>query len=319
MASPLWEGVAGLSLLAGDRGCPAPYAPWARRARQALDRHPGADARALFSRLPRRLPSFLLPPPSSAHDITGELETLCAVPEEAVLAELHSRFPNGVPEALLSFARSPASALTRYAELMFDYWTLALAPHWPAMRSAVEEEVLAHARILATEGAERMLGHLAPRLPLAPGPVSSAPHPGSGEPLLVVVPLLLAHESGLTARSADGSTLAVAYQARGIAVLMDGPDGAGSRRVDGAPPADRLALLVGRGRAAVLRALVTPGSTTSIAAVLGLAASTVSEHLAALTSAGLVQRHRVGRRVMYELDRFGLELLDWMEGGRSAA
>jgi DNA-binding transcriptional ArsR family regulator len=60
----------------------------------------------------------------------------------------------------------------------------------------------------------------------------------------------------------------------------------------------------------VLRALTTPSTTTGLAAGLGLAMSTVSEHLAGLQAAGVVHRRRAGRRVLYGLEPAGLALVN---------
>jgi DNA-binding transcriptional ArsR family regulator len=64
---------------------------------------------------------------------------------------------------------------------------------------------------------------------------------------------------------------------------------------------DRLdLLLLGHGRATVLRALGRPATTTELARRLSYAPSTVSAHLDVLARAGLVDRHRVRRSVFYE-------------------
>ncbi|MCI4062211.1 transcriptional regulator [Micromonospora sp. R77] len=59
----------------------------------------------------------------------------------------------------------------------------------------------------------------------------------------------------------------------------------------------------------MLRALTRPATTAGLAATLGLAPSTVSEHLTALATAGVVHRRRVGRRVLYGLEPAGLALV----------
>jgi DNA-binding transcriptional ArsR family regulator len=82
-----------------------------------------------------------------------------------------------------------------------------------------------------------------------------------------------------------------------------------ARDVDDVRPRDRLTTLLGRGRAKVLRALASPTTTTGLASSIGLAPSTVSQHLAVLSSAGLVRRHRVGPLVLYELEDSGVTLL----------
>ena len=67
----------------------------------------------------------------------------------------------------------------------------------------------------------------------------------------------------------------------------------------------RLELLLGHGRAAVLRALDRPATTTELARRLSYAPSTVSAHLDVLARAGLVERHRVRRSVFYGLNETG--------------
>jgi DNA-binding transcriptional ArsR family regulator len=106
---------------------------------------------------------------------------------------------------------------------------------------------------------------------------------------------------------------AMSYQARGAAVLdeqvVDGP----SERL-GRSGRDRLAILLGKGRATVMRALVVPTTTTAVSTAVGLAPSTVSQHLAALSAAGVVRRTRNGFRVLYELDHGGFALLRHVDG-----
>ncbi len=70
-----------------------------------------------------------------------------------------------------------------------------------------------------------------------------------------------------------------------------------------------LELLLGHGRAAVLRALGRPATTTELAARLHYAPSTVSAHLDVLSRAGLVERHRVRRSVFYGLNATGSSLV----------
>jgi DNA-binding transcriptional ArsR family regulator len=62
---------------------------------------------------------------------------------------------------------------------------------------------------------------------------------------------------------------------------------------------EALGQLLGSRRAAVLSALTSPVSTTELARSLGLSAASVSQHLAVLRDAGLVNGHRVGRVVLY--------------------
>jgi len=47
-----------------------------------------------------------------------------------------------------------------------------------------------------------------------------------------------------------------------------------------------------------------------VAASLGMAKSTVSQHLTVLSASGLVWKQRLGGRVLYQLDRGGVALLE---------
>jgi DNA-binding transcriptional ArsR family regulator len=90
------------------------------------------------------------------------------------------------------------------------------------------------------------------------------------------------------------------YPARGVGTLWE----------PGHPrPPRALAALLGRSRAAVLRALDQPRSTTDLARRLGLTAGGVSQQLTVLRDAGLVHGHRVGRVVLYLRTSAGDDLL----------
>jgi DNA-binding transcriptional ArsR family regulator len=134
---------------------------------------------------------------------------------------------------------------------------------------------------------------------------------GTAERRLQHVPMLFA-DRRVSASTDHPSWLRLTYQCRGAAVLEPGPEPAGSGD-------DRLGVLVGPRRAQVLRALTVPATTSSLAAALGLPASTVSEQLTALHTAGVLHRRRAGRRVFYGLEPAGHTLLSMfdVEPGRS--
>ncbi len=72
---------------------------------------------------------------------------------------------------------------------------------------------------------------------------------------------------------------------------------------------DPLAILLGARRAGILRYLQRPATTTMLSAALGIAPSTMSEHLRALLATGAVRRVRRRNEVFYELDRKGFILM----------
>jgi DNA-binding transcriptional ArsR family regulator len=95
------------------------------------------------------------------------------------------------------------------------------------------------------------------------------------------------------------------YPARGVGALL------GGRTTVSAP----LARLLGRTRALILTELAEPASTATLAARHGLAPSTVSAHLVALSDAGLTVRRRHGHEVHYRLTPLGRALTEGLMPG----
>ncbi|MGC4750251.1 ArsR family transcriptional regulator [Micromonospora sp. DT201] len=309
--SPLWEVMTSLYVLQRNQGeAPWPYTGWARHARRVLDEVP-ATAPARLLAIGSRAPDFLSPVPTSAAPTLAEqLAELRATPAE-VIAEQIPRYhhPDDVPGWLSPFVTDRQAALDRLADGIEAYWDAAIAPWWPAMRAALDEEVLHRARALAAHGPDALLADLHERVrwdkPVLTLVKPLEQHFEAVGQRLLLIPLIFSR--GALACSTDHPEIvAVSYQARGAALLAEGTP---APAIGTGPTTDRLAVLVGRGRAQVLRALTRPASTAGLAATLGLAPSTVSEQLSALLSAGVVHRRRVGRRVLYGLEPAGLALV----------
>ncbi|MDG4756490.1 ArsR family transcriptional regulator [Micromonospora sp. WMMD710] len=309
--SPLWEVLTSLFVLRRPpKEVPWPYTAWARHARRVLDEVPAAaPARLLTVGLPA--PDFLSPiPTSAAPTLAEQLAELRATPAE-VIAEQIPRYydPDDLPEWLGPFVTDRRAALDRLADGIEAYWEAAIAPWWPAMRAALDEEVLHRARALAADGPDALLADLHERVRWDK-PVLTLVKPSEQQFVavdqrLLLVPLIFS-QGALVCATDHPEIIAVSYQARGAVVLAEGGPTSAPRT---APATDRLAVLVGRGRAQVLRALVRPATTAGLAATLGLAPSTVSEQLSALLAAGVVHRRRAGRRVLYGLEPAGLALV----------
>jgi DNA-binding transcriptional ArsR family regulator len=299
--SPLAEVFCSLSLLQRNPGeVPWPYAGWGRRARSLT------EPVSLYLSLPSVSPDFLCPPPLTAMpSIAEQLDQLRATPASTIEAEIAKHYPDGfVLPGLRPFLDDRQAALDRLADGVQAYWDAAIAPYWPAMRAALDEEVLLRARALAADGPDALLAQLHERIRWE-RPVLTLKKPleqafTAVNQRLLLVPLIFSR--GALMCSGDQPDLVmVTYQSRGAAVLAETP---------AAPPADdRLSVLLGRGRAAVLRALTVPATTTGLATTLGLAPSTISEHLAGLLAAGVVHRRRAGRRVLYGLEPAGTALV----------
>jgi DNA-binding transcriptional ArsR family regulator len=72
--------------------------------------------------------------------------------------------------------------------------------------------------------------------------------------------------------------------------------------------------LVGETRAAILRALDIPMTTTEMASRLGVTPGAVSQQLSVLRRAGVVDAHRSGRGVYSELTPLGQSLVGLLGG-----
>ncbi|MEU8263574.1 ArsR family transcriptional regulator [Micromonospora sp. NPDC048999] len=318
--SPLWEALTSLYLLKRHPAeVPWPYTGWARHARRVLAEVPEAAPARLLTAADLA-PDFLTPiPPSPAPTLAEELAALRATPAE-VIADQIPRYhhPDDLPDWLRPFVTDRQATLDRLADGIEAYWNAAIAPWWPAMRAALDEEVLHRARALAADGPDALLADLHERVrwerPVLTLVKSLEQSFQALNQRLLLIPLIFSR--GALACSTDHPEIvAVSYQARGAVVLAEG----GPSPTADVPGTDRLAILLGRGRAQVLRALARPATTAGLAATLGLAPSTVSEHLAALCAAGVVHRRRVGRRVLYGLEPAGLALVTLIGADPAAA
>lgn len=309
---PLWDAFCSLHLALPHRTPSWPYEPWVVRAREVLR----DDERTLPLRLlthgPHNFPDFALPRPSGATSVEADLDVVRATPAAAVRAGIRRHYA-GLEEHpyVQPYVKDPEAACAALADAYAAYWDGALERHWPMMRRLVEDEVLVRARTFATEGVDALFSGLESRGTWKPPVLELTKHIDAdyraGERRLLLVPLVFAEGCRLYSTD-DPEILTLSFQARGAAALRERPAEAGPESDD------RLGLLLGRGRAAVLRRLGGPLTTAGLADRLGLAPSTVSEHLSVLADAGVVTRHRVGRSVYYQLTDTGRALLALLAG-----
>jgi DNA-binding transcriptional ArsR family regulator len=302
--SPLWELVASLFLL--HRADPPPeHLAWVERTRRTVA---GMDLGPLDLRVPygHCCPDFMAPiPVDPLAGVEDEIERVRATDPDVIHADIAECWPDGPPPPWDRFAARPREMADRLADALHAYWQVALAGDWPRLRAVLEGEVLGRARSLALAGPAAVLEELHPRVRWR-APVLEL-HKGAGHPMdlrlegrpLVLIPLIY-EGSVLVGNPMSGDAIAIGYQARGASALWQNGDAA---------PDERLELLLGQGRSAVLRALARPATTTELAARLHYAPSTVSAHLDVLARAGLVERHRVRRRVYYGLNDTGTSLV----------
>jgi DNA-binding transcriptional ArsR family regulator len=201
-----------------------------------------------------------------------------------------------LPRAAARLVAEGGTGVRRLADALWDYWTVAVEPHWRSIRSVLDDDLTYRAARLTHGGIEALLSDLHPEISvsgrslLIDKPRHSCDHHLGGRGLVLIPAVFLWPNVIVGADTAYPPQLT--YAARGIGTLWGGD----SRE---AGDDDALAALLGRSRAAILSCLALPRSTSELAADLGQSAPSVSQHLAVLRRSGLVTSRRSGRRVLY--------------------
>lgn len=293
--SPMVETVSALIMLGGLKR-PAWLASW-------IDEHQGkvtklraadplVDALVTLLTTTGWLPDFFTRPPSGGMltSFADELAAVRTVGLEEARSDLTTAAGGRLPHAL-----DQSDLVERVADLLEEVWTSVLAPDWPRRRAVLERDVVQRAGLLAAYGWSRALDGLDPSVRWLGGgqlEVNRHDYPARvlADAQLLLVPCTL--DSGWLCIDPPRA-YAVVYPARGTAQTQE-------RAVPGG-----IGKLIGGNRAAVLRALESPASTSQLVTVLGLGLGTVGDHLAVLRDAGAVGRTRTGRSVLYHRTELG--------------
>ncbi|KQY55344.1 hypothetical protein ASD11_17530 [Aeromicrobium sp. Root495] len=287
VVSPFVQTIEALALLGrhGDEA-PPPHTRWARRTRSQVGARRWRQLVQVGAHLQDPpIPSSLAP-----------AEAVAATDLDSALAAV------GPAAAELELGRGD------FIDAVVTLHEVAIAPVWPELRRLLDAEAQRCQQVLAHGHGEELLHTLESRLRWA-SPVLSIP-------TAVSIPQGDFVASGLTVGPTAftrGAHLLTVDDRCG-ALLTFPARGAGSLPLCSTTPTggsrpDRLAILIGSGRATVLRTLVEPSTTTELSARLALAPSTVSQHLSSLAEAGVIAKGREGRRVLYQLTADGFELL----------
>jgi DNA-binding transcriptional ArsR family regulator len=309
--SPLFELVCSLWV----RQCRASqevYSPWLEDVRHRVDDL--AELPLLLALVPSTnyLPDFLTPPPNTPlPDLRSELASMMAARPGDVRRDLLRAHPAGLPEVLETIARHPQSGVQQIAEALLAYWDRALADDWPRLRDLLQSDIVHRGREFATGGASRLFGDLHPtvawrgdRLEIDKSWSLRLNLGGAG---LLLIPSAFAWPAIRTITDPPLRPTLI-YPARGVDTLWsDQPPAA---------PGDGLARLIGSHRAALLSLLNAPASTSELARRMEMTAGGVSQHLAVLRDAGLVNGTRSGRVVLYARTDLG-DALTRSNGARS--
>lgn len=305
--SPLWELENVLRLLFhGTRHVST--TAWVRAARPRFA--------ALRRRLPRLAvlgvltsgrrygPDFICPAPSGlAVDVPGQLAEVRSTPRAVVRDEvgllLRETTPPSADVAAL-LCRDDLAAIV--ADLLAECWEALVAPDWPLLRAVLERDVVHRAGSLTTHGWAGALADLHPRVRWHDGGIEidrflpDQRHELAGHGLMLIPSVFVWPRIAVSTGSA-GWPPYLAYPARGVGELLAPGDAASA--------GGGLAELLGRNRARVLVALETPSSTSQLVRSLGLTLGGAGGHLRVLRTAGLVDRSRQGRSVLYRRTPLG--------------
>lgn len=297
--SPMTETVAALKTL---RRAHSPWQHAWRRPHVAayhgmLARRPVVRAllAAAFGR--RWLADFLtLAPASATPTFAEELAAVAARTDEQIRADLRATRPGPLDDVL------SADGLAQEAVYLLDWvWTHTVRPEWPAREQRLRADVVARTSRLSADGWAGVFPDLAGTMQwLGDGRLRVDDYPAPPLPLdraeqLVFVP---AHCVRGWVVWDQPTRFGMVYPARGILAEA------------GLPAPDGLDRLIGPNRAAVLRRLDTPVSTSHLAALTGLSLGSVGDHLRVLLDSGVVTKRRSGREVLYWRTPLGAALTD---------
>jgi len=298
--SPTIELVASTAVLE-DPSRRALHLPWVERARANTAELDLSPIRALQTS-DTYSPDFIHPLPTSPLTrFEEQLTAMVATPPEQILAEIRvAHEDRAIPAVLRPFLSEPRCAVRGLAELMRRYWESAIAEDWERVRALLEHDILYRARQIADGGTRALFADLDESVRWDDGVLRidrecEGVQKFYGGRLtlddrgLLLIPSVFAWPKVLLVTAPPWQPTLI-YPARGIGMLWDSPR-------DVAPGA--LSRLLGRNRAAVLMALDCPRSTTELAGLLGVTSGGVSQQLAVLADAGLVNRRRVSRHVLY--------------------
>jgi DNA-binding transcriptional ArsR family regulator len=236
-------------------------------------------------RHPGWLADFLSTPPPTGATIEIEIEIVESTDEAVLRADLEHTAQRWLPASVRAERLAHAAA-----DLMRWVWTRTLANDWPRRERILRADIVARTNRLATSGwaaVVRDLGHDREwvgdgQLRINQYDLPTRHLPNGAQ--LYFIPVL--SNSGCVGWD-DPHSFAIYYPVAGRLA------GSGASRGGGLAP------LIGPNRAAVLKQLSTPTSTTHLASQHCLPIGAVGNHLRVLLRAGAVTRQRSGRSVLY--------------------
>lgn len=294
--SPLAEVAESLHMISSGRVEPL-HRGWFAAVRDELHR---VDMPLLHAVVPARpfIADFLFTGATdSGTTIEDQLKLVAEMPAGQLRREIEDVWQSEpVPAAALKVVDDPTGGPGRLAHTLWQYWSVAMEPHWRSMRAALDEDVAFRASELTQGGLGAMLAGLHSTVTVIGDVLHIDKRVSCQEDLagsgLVLVPSVFVWPRVIFAKSESDRPCSLTYAARGVGNVWSQ-----ERRL--ASHEDPLAALLGRSRAAIIDCLALPMSTSELALKLGQSPPSISQHLAVLRRSGLATSWRSGRRVLY--------------------
>jgi DNA-binding transcriptional ArsR family regulator len=222
----------------------------------------------------------------------------------AELQQIIAMSPSRVAEDLDIIGLSPpqpGDLPAAAAELLEWVWANTVLPHWHKRRKILEADIVARTTQLSQGGWAAALAGMRPGMRwlgegrLRINAYDNPPREISGSQLLFVP---VTPQTEWVSWDEPGR-YAVMYPCSGVLAAPDA-----------SPAPETLAALLGRSRAAILAQLGAPKTTTQLVALTGQPLGAVGRHLRILRDAGLLERRRAGRSVLYYRSAAGNFIVD---------
>jgi DNA-binding transcriptional ArsR family regulator len=227
---------------------------------------------------------FLTVPPLAPDlELEDELRPFREVPDEQIRADLAV-----VREPLPAILAEGTGLAEQAAELLRWVWSETVEPDWPRRHRVLQADIVSRTSRLSEQGWSGVLRGLGPNVRwLGDGrmQVNGSDFPPTdirGRDLMFIA----THSRGVNVSWRLPDRFALSYPVTGVFAAVK-------------PLAEPLVRLLGRNRARILVEAAAPISTTALVAATGLSLATVADHLRVLSDAGLLQRRRSGRHVLY--------------------
>lgn len=271
--------------------------PWKEQVRSTFP----PQAAPLWKLVPSRHAALYLD--VLTEDADEGFELIRHAPKEVMAADLQriTALDIGpVPIWLRKFAAGDDRVRAAFDRALRRFHSVCLTPHWMTATRRFHNDVTHRTDVMRRSGVTAMIDGLSPQLRLR-GRTLVGRYPWhrqirlDGRGLVLMPSAFWTGHPLLTWDPQQHSRHVLIYPARPSPVA--------------AAPDDALDALLGRTRAAALRALRTPSTTSGLAARLHTSIASASKHATTLRNAGLVSTDRRGAAVEHRLTELGCSLL----------